>query len=423
LEDLLELDAPGNPAHAAAVEGCFRALGFALAEGSTVPSELLTALYEEQRDLLVQLDKHGLPKPRIAHGDAEARLQHGAFYLSALAVSAELPERGVPKHPVLHPWAEPVVDARFEAVLDCVCDWLRSLRGEEEARWRQLAVSLVDRLALHLSENGARTARAVFVDETGEPHELEWPSLLLRELKAGALSGAWLERLQRRPDAAANIRALCGSGAEPWQTLATRLWELWREQGSTEVPLRAWSEWSNGFWAAAPAPCLIAVLEHSAKLELAVPFAELTAEQWQHLGDTLPERAPGLLANRALWTHVPLAVAGHWLQTEAVQTHLTIALQILWQRDPGWVLEEYEANLQRSSGSLIVQLLDATPVEHGRALIPWLKTATSRPGAAISLVDVARRLLHLQVAQRTAGFREAYTLLDELERRGRRIHG
>ncbi|HEX2882534.1 MAG TPA: hypothetical protein VHO25_23600, partial [Polyangiaceae bacterium] len=408
---------------------CFRALGLALGEGSTLqkamPSELLTALYEEQRELLVHIDRHTLPQPRISHREGDARLQLGAFYLAALAISAELPERGVPKHPVLHPWAERVVDARFDSMLTCISNWLQTLRGEQEARWRRMAVGLVDRLALHSSEGAAKAAQPVFVDAVGEPHELEWPSLLLRELKVGALNPVWLERLQRRPDAVANIRALCGTSAEPWQQLATRLWELWHGQGMPEGALRSWCAWGDWFWPATPVSCLLPALARSAELGLAVPFAHFTTEHWQYLRERLPEQAPSLLANATLWMQVPLAIAWHWLLTEQGRGQLSIALPIVWQRDASWAIKEYDATLQRGSAMspVLVQLLAATPVAHGAALIPWLKTVTSKPGAAIGLVDAARQLLHQQVAERAAGFREAYSLLDELERRGRRITG
>jgi hypothetical protein len=425
LEDLLELDATSNPAYAAAVEGCFRALGLALGEDCTVPGELLTALYEEQRELLVHIDRHTLPQPRIAHGDGDPRLQLGAFYLAALAISAELPERGVPKHPVLHPWAERVVDARFESVLDRVNEWLQTLGSEQETRWRRLAVGLVDRLALHASESAGKTVQPVFVDAAGEPHELEWPSLLLRELKAGALNPVWLERLQRRPEAVANIRALCGTRAEPWQQLSTQLWELWHAQGMPEGALRSWCTWGSWFWPTAPASCLLPALERSAELGLAVSFAHFTEQQWQQLRDPLPEQVSTLLASSALWAQVPLAVGWHWLHSEPGRKQLTLALPILWQRDAAWAIQEYDATAQRGAtmSPALVQFLAATPLEHGAMLVPWLKTVTSKPGAAIGLVDAARQRLHRQVAQRAAGFREAYTLLDELERRGRRIVG
>lgn len=425
LEELLELDAAQNPAYSAAAEGCFRALGLALGEGCAVPSELLTAIYEEQCELLVQVGKHELPQPRIGYRGSDARLQPGAFYLAALAISAELPERGVPKHPVLHPWAERVLDTRFEAALTHIARWLQTLSGPDETRWRRMAVSLVDRLALHLNERNAagKTVQAAFSDALGEPHELEWPSLLLRELKAGAVNSSWLERLRLQPDALSNVLALCGTRTELWRQLATQLWEIGLGQGMPESALRLFCTRSEALWSATPTSCLLSAVERCAQLGLTVPFAHFTAEQWQYLRDTLPTQAPASLSDPSLWTHAPLAVAWHWLHQEPARAQIATALPILWQRDAALAIKEYDVALQRDAagtGATVVQLLAATPLEQGAALIPWLTSAASKPGASIAMVDAARQLLHRQVAQRTAGFREAYTLLDTLERRTRR---
>jgi hypothetical protein len=423
LEELLELDAAQNPAYAAAIEASFRALGLAMAEGSAVPSELLTALYEEQRELLVQLSPRELPQPRISYQGAATLLQQGAFYLAALAISADLPERGVPKHPVLHPWAERAVDARFDLLLTCISSWLRTLNGERDYRYRRMAVSLVDRLSLHLNEKGGtKGIQAAFADALGEPHELEWPSLLLRELKAGALSPIWLERLARSPDVLLNAHALCGTRPEPWQSLVVQLWELWQGQGMPNGALRSLCVHGEHCWPALPMTCLLEALTRSADLGLVIPFAQLSAEHWKHLQGTLSAQAPSAFANPQLWRHAPPQVAWHWATSAAAQPHLAMALSTLWQRDPKRAVAEYDIALQRdAAGTTATLLIATTPPVHCATLTPWLKAVTSKPGAAIVVVDAARRLLHQQVTQRSAGFREAYALLDELERRGRRV--
>jgi hypothetical protein len=425
LEELLELDAAQNPAYAAAIEASFRALGLALGEGTkTAPAELVTALYEEQRELLLQLGPRELPQPRIGYRDSDVVLQPGAFYLAALAISAELPERGVPKQPVLHPWAERVLDTRFDSLLTCIATWLGTLHGEQASSFRRVAVNLVDRLSLHLGEGGgSKGIQAAFVDALGEPHELEWPSLLLRELKAGALNPIWLERLARRPEALLDIHALCAGRLEPWQHVIGQLWELWRAHEMPSGALQAFCAHGERCWPAAPTTCLPDALLRATKLSLTIPFAELSPEQWQHLQGTLSVQIPALLQEPQLWTHAPLPVAWHWLTSKAAEPQLAMALSVVWQRDPTRAIAEYEAALQRdTAGAVATRLIASTPPRHWAMLTPWLKTVTtSKPGAAVVVVDAARRLLHEQVAQRGEGFREAYALLDELERRGRRL--
>lgn len=425
LEELLELDAAQNPAYAAAIEASFRALGMALGEGSAAPSEVLVALYEEQHELLLQLGPRELPQPRIDYRDSDPLLQPGAFYLAALAISSELPERGAPKQPVLHPWAERVLDTRFDSLLTSIATWLGALHGEQGSGYRRVAVSLVDRLSLHLSEKGgSKGIQAAFVDALGEPHELEWPSLLLRELKTGTLSSIWLERLARRPEALLDIHALCGTRPDPWQQLIARLWELWQAHEMPNGALQALCAHGERCWPAAPTTCVLDALRRATELGLAIPLAVLSSEHWKHLQGTLGPQLPAMLQEAQLWTDAPLPVAWHWVNSKAAQPHLALALSVLWQRDPKRAVAEYDAALQRDAtgrDATAALLIASTPLQHGAALTPWLKTVTSKPGAALVVVDAARRLLHEQVARRSAGFREAYALLDELERRGRRV--
>jgi hypothetical protein len=422
LEAVLELDATQSPAYAAAVEACFRALGLVLGEGGAVPSELLTALWEEQRELLMQIAADDLPQPRIGYDSTDPLLGSGAFYLAALAISAELPERGVPKHPVLHPWAEKVVDARFDALLSCIASWLDGAG----APYRELACQLVDRLALHWVEKAAsgKNPSAIFLDTRGEPHELEWPSLLLREIKVGNLSPTWLERLPAKPSALDNIHALCAKKPTLWDQLLEQLWTIWAQAAAPEAMVRLFCARAEWCWPALPENAVTAAVQGATIANIAVPFKQLNADHWSQLRDWLPQHGATHLADATLWQHVPFGVAELWLRSDALRSQRELALSVLWARDATATLPLYETALRHdTTGKLLAALLAATPIEHAAPLTSWLKGAVSKPGAPVALVDAARRFLLEQVQRRAVGFREAYTLLDELERRGRRMGG
>jgi hypothetical protein len=116
LESALELEVGASPAHTAALEAGFRAAGLASLQGAQLPAELLTALYEEQRELMLDIPGQ-LPMPRIDHAQGRGELELGFFYLAAWAVSGQLPERGVPRQPVLHPFGERAADPRLSVAL------------------------------------------------------------------------------------------------------------------------------------------------------------------------------------------------------------------------------------------------------------------------------------------------------------------
>lgn len=425
LEDVLEAEAGANLGHVAALEATFRAVGLRVLAGTGVPGELLRALYEEQRDLLIEIPGD-LPSPRLEYpiavsDTASAELHPGLFHLAALAISAELPERGVPRHPLLHAFGERSVDSRLPALFAAIEAGLASTREGDSKALYDAAIALIDRLLEHHAAQG----NELLDDSRFSQLPLLWPSELLRQAARGRLEVAWLERLEQRPQLVSAAQALCAHKKRPWSEVAQALWQLWDCTHRTTPTLASFCRLGQTLWAFAPDALLAAALQSAIRGGLHVPYAALTTQQWTRLEPSLPQESAAALGDPMLWQQAPFELCMTWLGVDAVTPHLPAALTMLWQRDEAQLL----AGLNRSwlqtraanDGARLTRLLLATPPARFAALLPALREAVARPGASVGLVDATRRVLRRQVSERAPGWREAYTLLDELERRTRRV--
>ncbi|HTM46637.1 MAG TPA: hypothetical protein VL137_16895 [Polyangiaceae bacterium] len=421
IEEVIELDAVSNPAYVAVIEACFRAAGLFLLQGGQLPSELLHSLYEEQRDLAVQIGEHALPRPRIGFPQTVTGtelLHSGFFHLAAWAVSAELPEHGAARSPVLHPFAERKVDPRLPQVLVSIERALQSVT-EQESRLKLQTVtcSLLGKLTEHFNTS---------IGADGEPHPLEWPALVVRELQQGGLTEHWFARLCRTPYLLPSVRTLCEQHKIDWAQAAQQLWQQWRHERE-EYGLQLVCNNASALWPFAPADVLLDALLVVPATERSAAYRVLTEAQWIQLQTELPQAGAALLMDTALWEIAPLELALTWLEIPAAAPQLDRIMPQLWQRDLAKSLGKFEVFLRdfnvSAQRNMVEHWLRLWPMAHSAVLVGKLRVAVLKTGAPLALVDAAREFLHRQISSRVTGWREGYELLNELERRVQRFSG
>jgi hypothetical protein len=129
LEPLLELEGAPGAAQCAALELGFRAAGAALLAGTELGHDTLEALWDDALEAQCELEPE-LPRARIGYAEeltTHPLLSLGAYYLAALALSAELGQRAGKRHALLRPWQ---LDAPPPG-LASVCDVLQRDLAQE----------------------------------------------------------------------------------------------------------------------------------------------------------------------------------------------------------------------------------------------------------------------------------------------------
>jgi len=397
--DEIDPEPAPDPAGSASIEGAVRALGIArlMTRGAGDTSE---ALWDEQLRLAVDLGDG--PRPRWERHPPEGGLgafllSNGAWHLALLALGELLPAGVGRQHPLLRPWQERAVPARFHVVLDSVLAALERRDAPEGIHGP--AVALVGRLRGVLGPLG----------EGGTPHRLERAAIVADEVALGVLSFASFAALGGDR---VGIRGLSELVKE--RGLATR--EL------AEVVFRAFEE---GTVSAEEARVLV----EPGLAELLMPHApvgvllklgpELVAtvklgeEQWP------PLLRAGLAVTEAIAREVPRTAL-----ELAVDGAVGNGLAVLWDRFPSLLGEMTRVALAgtdaRSSARLRALLAGAPAKATGELAVSVdnVDALLRAPGATLMAL---REHLHAQLVGHlgapTKQFHETYALFDELERR------
>ena len=400
-EELLAPDAQGDPAYAAASEGALRATGVSLLLGTTVPSESLEALWDEQLRIVVELPGElALPRIDTVLAPSAERgawlFDRGIWYLAVLAVSEVLGGHEGRKHPTLRPWLAREPSRQLPALLDRI-----ALSFERTSVPKELigpALALVGRLRALLGPLGSK----------GTIHRLEWAAVVADEAALGVLAWENLVALFGDELGRAGFSVVFASRKLSETTFASAVWDAFTNAG---MPLET-----------APlllAPELSSVLAHApdaALLRIAPLLATATEpfhladRQWQLL---LAEST----AQTGLFRRVPLSLLEVAIAT-AVRAGRPEAVAELWRRFPEAlsrrVLVALEAELSDPALSLLLEHAPAGATPALIAALDDVEVVLRAPAATLSAV---RRFLHARVAERAPGFRDTYALLDEIERR------
>jgi hypothetical protein len=394
VEEVVDLEVGDEPALAAAVECVARCTGVALLRGVDVGAESAESLLDLALELAVAREDGSLA-PRIEHrARAEAPpaarlgqglLSNGVYQLALIALSEEIPER--PRRR----------SARQARIKDLDLERLDAIERALE-RWPELDIAkgtarLCGRLAHRLGHPLAAPAALL---RSAEANELDW------ELWRSAVASAF--------GRAALLAELGGEPAKAASVLRA-VWSAWeRAERPSLPPLGA--SLAALLWSHAPASALERLAssgsgEHG--------FEHLGREQWRTLVGHLARdrRSPESLA---FWRAIPEPELETLLDLGLEPSNLE-ALSALWRRAParlGATLEaRFEPGLDKPAGALLSSVPASLTAETARKLAADERLARHSSERMIELGS----WLHERVAERSLGWRDAYSRLSEVERR------
>ncbi len=392
IEEVLDLDAEESFAAAAALEAAHRAAGFAVLEGVEIPSELLSALAEEQVRLAVTLDD-ALPRPRVPHrASAGSCLSDGGFWLASLAVTEGLDgER--PRRSPLDPWRAPAPPRGLRAALDVIA---RELPQFPEAR-AIATYALIDRLRRALGQ----------LDDPCHP--LERPGVALDELALGVATEGTLAGIDDLPHGPAALAALSARRGLDGNGLCR---ELWHAALTADVTIASRplfdpkSSLGAALWRTAPPEAWAKLFTRDeAGLDLSLADAttlEALGARWSTLGPHVRE---------AFWRSAPEAACREVLEQRPPATRREAAL--VWARLPDAVTAALPSLLATVDGA--APLLAAAPRERTAAIAAALEPLRLDSVPDPSLLAL-RQWAHQSVATRAPGCSHAFSLLAAIER-------
>lgn len=387
LEEVTELDAESNPAHVAALEAISSCAGLALLAGHELDPEPLEALWQEQTRLLFRCGD-AQPVRRIAHRAPPGTPLHDTVWrLAMLAITERLDDPGT--DPWFAPW-------RLSSPPSELLDFLDTVHDELPVFAPHLAYdvyALVDRLRQTLGEL------------RDPPHPLERPAALLDAALLGVLEWDLVVGLGEVPWGAAAAMNLSQRRRQSWSPVATAIWEVW---ASSSAPASGipWLDPTAGveteLWPHLPPE----VLTSSALARLDIVNAERIGEERLAILIERGERLP-VAAHGSLWETLPERWFARALARIPPQDEETA--RRVWTR--------FEADVPNhiADASNLGPLLDGAPSRATSILVEKL-AAVPRDAISDTTLDTLRRWLWTRVADRTAGFAEAYDLLAEIER-------
>jgi hypothetical protein len=405
LEPLLETADPDSLSYVGALELGFVAAGLALLEGAELPRDLREGLFEDQLELMLELDGE-LPLPRVLRGSEQERAErHALWLLAALSLSEDLPSHA-PRHALLRPWSSRDIDPRFGQLLDCVA------RGLESP-----ALSQAAGLGVFALMGRLRTSVGALVG-VDTPHALEQPAVIVEEVMHGVLTWPTVAGLGRgRPGLlVAATRAAAIHFDVPWADVARAVWQAW---DAAERPaegadfLLPDNDPQGLFWAHIPRELLRPLLADAR--EKPMPFERLRDEPWAAIEEAVLANALPVTAE--LVRYAPENVLDSWLARRGLEPFSGAALGALFERLPQRLLGVLSLHFEKPNPDEVPQVLAllkelpeslleaAVGVAEGKQLVRL-------PGPTLA---GTRKLLHRAVSAGGALGRRAYPLLANLE--------
>ncbi len=416
VENLLDLDVTSQPALAIATEAAFVCVGRLILCGHEIPQEALTGLWDEQMALCLD-SAEGLPEPRLLGREPEGcghPLQRtSAWRLSALAISELLePEQGTP-HARLRPWEEPPGEEDLRALLDSLQPLLCSPPGEgenEEAAWRREARALL--LRLH---------RQCPLDP---PHPLVQPQLFAESAVRGAPRWALSASLDSRAQLAATQHAAAALGT-PWPRLCRALWQAWASESRAEAEgiLSPLTPFCREVWRHVPPDIMADAWRRWPPAHTRWPYECFSVVHWKSFAVQWVSQELSKAPKASTWRSAFTLMEGEALRAVAEQASRdpvappSWLLALIWARTPEVLLKGLAEGLTGGHADRLSDVLEACP-DHVTAqavseLERGLSQRTTRPKAN----RAARSWLRRTIARRGRGWRAAFGLLNQIERR------
>jgi hypothetical protein len=386
-----------------------RALGAAELFGVHAGGDALEALFDEQLRLSVELP-NALVRPRIEHAALPGRrgsfwLSRGSWHLALLALGEALDSHQGATHALLRPWQRTEPAAGMHEVLDLVALALEAPDAPHELVGP--ALGLVSRLGALLGPLGPERTR----------HRLERAATVADEAALGVLAWSSVAALDGDRLGIQGVLHLIEQRRLAHATFAAEVWNAFENAGAppAELGLLFSTELAPVLLPHVPAALLPTLLRSVAALSTHPP---LSAAQWQALLSA-DVREVGV----GLFRLVPEPALDAAIDA-ACRAGRRDGLAVLWARFPDPLcsaLLEVLAHADPNRGLL----LDTAPPAVTREVITGLDEVEDLLRGPADNLAAVRRFLHVQVGARGPWFRDAYTLLDEIEHHleGVRAHG
>lgn len=375
---LAESDGEDSPAHALAVETCFRVSGLAELLDREQDPELLDAVWEEQSELWLRVD--GVPTSRVEHPEAPTTtlLMRGAWYAAALALGESLDED-------ISAWRTTAVyQAIHEAALRA------DALGEE---WGTRVAPLLDRL---------RAETPV--------HLLELPGFVLDRIARGELEWSYVAEVPstERGRFVATLRAR----KLELDVVARALFEAWERGEAPPLTNTLLEPGENPLFSAVPAELVGRVLEVAERDGTTIDARDWNAERLAALAKVLTEVSLGTERATAILASVSEPrlrdVLGQCLDADIPSERLGA----FWRASPDVSAQALTERITAGDWTAALALSRAAPDGHvNRVVAVWRGSGVSR----YELGELTS-LLHQSIGRRVPGWRDAYTLLGEIER-------
>jgi hypothetical protein len=393
VEEVVDLEPADEPALAAAVECVVRASGIALLRGVELGTEAAESLLELALELAVPREG-GRLLPRIEHriyaealGAAErgrALLSNGVYQLALLALAEEIPERPRRRSTRLAR-AKELDQKRLDVIQRAIERW-------PELDVAKGAARLFGRLASEIEH--ALTAPAAVL-QSAESKQLSWDT--------------WRAAVSTAFGRAALAGELDGHPVKT-EAILDAVWAAWLDAERPELP-ELDARLAAPFWSHAPPDAL----EYLAWKGRDLGFEHLSREQWRALAGCIARarRSPESLA---FWRAIPESDLDVLLE-RGLEPSSPDALGVLWERAPKRLGAALEARFAPGSKARTSSLLASVPAALTAETARKLAAGEHLARYSSERLNELSAWLHERVATRSAGWREAYARLAELERR------
>lgn len=425
LDAALELDDELSPALIVALELLVVAAGRSVLRGIELDSEQVAALVKRQAEFaLEQLPVFGppysaefadAPRPRLLCLTNERALW-GEWIAAMWALSEqfERPQPDVPSS--LNPWT--LSPSLPRSGLSLIEAHLESLE-QDDARVAA-TYSLLGRLLQHLErvrdEAGSPTGRTSLGDVTAAP------VFAVAKVLRGDGWPAWQQALNL-PHGVESVKALVAP--EAWQYLAKTAWRTWLEKGADEVGVQLFTQTPARrqlFWPHLPDRVLQSLLDARNPLVLLVPSECMKAEWVTMYLERVPEARD--LAVQYLEVIPPQAIVDEHLEVlfELLEGHALVERAMpLFQHHARAALTRLTTLLDQGRVAPASVWLAAIPPSSRAAVFAHVKKHVEQRGSTYAAFGLCRSWLAELCAARAPDWMEAYPLLEECERRLRRV--
>ncbi|MBN9681659.1 MULTISPECIES: hypothetical protein [unclassified Corallococcus] len=404
IQSLLDQREPTSPQWVASLEASFVALGWTLLKGGQVPPALAIGVFEAQQRLMVE--HHGVPLPRLGYGyDAwHPMLKPGAWLLAAHALAEQRNPPPDTDHPLLNPWSAGGELPLMERMLSLVQDVVFDDAIEEETRL--CVFELYGRLLWTVGP----------IAHLGEPvHDLQMPEFLSQCARVETLDWSYFKGYrQARELFMPLMREYLERQDNSWEVFARALWRAWLDSDEglggrrkTELP-----DWVVEWYAFVPPEAILDKrLEHVLKNN-ELPFERFGDAQWEaFLTYWKRKENSGFSEDSEAWRHMPDRFIRRAIDEEIFYPYQRGALEVIWEVAASSVRQELGRLIEQGRWTSALLLVWEAPDGETQAITQMVRQGLRQSDGPRQ--DVIH-WLHERIRRRTQGWKEVWSLLNEL---------